>query len=186
MAASPAKTIGIAALLALACLVFGRAVLRLVRGPQAPAAASGDIDAGVDDPLAETPAGQAGVDLLAAWGSFRPGTAVAQPFAAMDSIEPAAPAGEARTAPAGATGATPAPLDVSLVMLAGSAARAVVDGRVVGAGDRVAAGILKRIAPDGIEVLDGARTLFYELRRRWPRGHQPAVDAADANKREQR
>jgi hypothetical protein len=188
MAATSGKTIGLLALAGLACFVFGRALFGLLRGTPAPAAA-GQSDAGAEEPAAETAGARTDVDLLAAYGSFVPGTAVAQPFAWVPAVAPPAPGGEVSTpAPDQPGEFRPVPLNVSLVLLAGRAARAVVDGQIVGIGDRVAAGSVRRITHAGIEVDASARTLFYELRRAWPRGYEPPAGppAANEDKREPR
>jgi hypothetical protein len=53
--------------------------------------------------------------------------------------------------------------------MAGEVSRAVVDGAVVGVGSEVAAGRVRAIVPQGVEVQGATRTLFYDFAAPWPR-----------------
>jgi hypothetical protein len=161
-------------LLAVGLLVFAWKVVPLLRradarlGPADPAAlapAAADDAEGVDPED-----GQLG-DLLAQYGSYRPGTPVRCSFAGVDpGMPPAAPAGE--TLPQGGggwVGGDPPQLRVSFLMIGGPVARAVVDGVVVGVGDTVAGGRVTAIRADCVVLRAGARTLTYGMDASWPR-----------------
>lgn len=161
-----ARICGVAGLLVVGATVFAMALRRQFGGPLR---SSGDGETLVVDEAGRGEA-PAGADLLAAYGSYRVGQAVANPFVWFATATvPAAPGGE--VAPATAQPFEPVPMTVSLVLLADPVARAVVDARVVGPGDQVAAGVVTRVTREGVEVQHGDRRLFYELRRRWPRGY---------------
>jgi hypothetical protein len=170
-------------LLGLGAVVFGRSLVGSATTLTPITATRSD-----DEPIAPEPSPDdaPGVDLLAIWGSFRVDQAAANPFSpsVVDGF-PAAPGGAAP--PPAATGdredRPPRPLDVSLVLMAERVSRAVVDGQVVGIGDRIAAGTVHAIARTGIEVDDGRRVWFYELRTPWPRGYRPPT--ADAERGEE-
>lgn len=123
-----------------------------------------------DGPEADGPAAVG--DLLAACGSYGGEGPVPHVFA-----PPGPAASPARTVRGGRSeagaglweGPDPPPLRVGFVLVADGVARAVVDGRVVGVGDRVAGGAVVAIARDHVQVRGAERTLTYDLTDPWPR-----------------
>lgn len=171
-ATGPLRVVGAVALLGLGGAVFGYRMLGGDGGGAVPMA-----KAEVDDALDADAAGETGDstalgDLLVAWGSYRRGTPLVNPFAvvtaAVRSVPPA-PAGEMARTAGPWPGVDPPRMQLTFVLLGGDLARAVVDGNVVGIGDQVAAGAVVAIARDSLRVRAADRELTYDLTDPWPR-----------------
>lgn len=115
-------------------------------------------------------------DLLAAHGTYEAGL-LRNPFRT-PVIVPAV-AMSADGAAVGSEGWVPPTLVVSMVFRARGVERAAVDGAVVGVGDPLAGGVVRRIERDGIELTLDGTVLFYELQSPYPRGYGPPPGAAD-------
>ena len=72
---------------------------------------------------------------------------------------------------------------ISLVMMTG-VPRAVVDGRVVGVGDAIAAGTVTAIDAHGVEVDTGSRHLYYDLVGPYPREFRSELQRRSAQQQE--
>lgn len=175
-----ARLLGVAGLLVLGASVFAVSLSRQFGGPLSSSDADGETLV-VEEGSGDDDAPPSGADLLAAYGSHRAGQPVADPFVWQEATATVAatPAGE--VAPTTNQPFEPLPLTVTLVLLADPVARAVVDARVVGPGDEVAAGVVTRVTREGIEVRNGIHRLFYELRRPWPRGYDAPETKGDDN-----
>ncbi len=134
-----------------------------------------------EEDLTEIPAGTKSVDLLAVVGSCDLLRPVPTPFLMDPRFIPASPgAGDlnadsrpASDKPKSSDPNAPPPMTISLILRAGDAQRAVVDNRVVGIGDSVAAGTVKRIAAEGIEIeMVGGRSWFYTIQAPYPLGYE--------------
>lgn len=154
--------------------VAGRSIFVALRPPSAGAA---DVAANVDDvstPDAESSssAAQEWQDLLALHGSWDRTGDVQLVFASADQMTPArpAPAGEvAVVSRDGWRGEPPPALRLGVVMLSGASRRAVLDGRIVGVGDRILDGEVTVIEAGMVVIRRGDRSLTYDFADTWPR-----------------
>lgn len=165
------------ALAALALLVSGVIAARSLTAP-------GVVSVFVDEPApVEVEAAPAAVvdaalapfvDLLAPHGSHDAAVAVRMAFAPVEASAPppASPLGETKAPAAAWQGADPPRLHVGVVLLSAGSQRAVVDGRVLGVGDRAGDGELVGIQPGRIALRWRGRTLHYELGQDAPREFQ--------------
>jgi hypothetical protein len=137
-------------------------------GPGTTAAVAGQQTAG------EVAAAVEDADLLGRHGSYHVGSPVRAAFAPShaDAIA-AAPLAEGRNPVASAAtpwrGPDPAQLRVSFVMQGGAIDRAVVNGVVVGVGDRIEGVRIVAIVKAGVQVISGDRQLDYGMDSPWPR-----------------
>lgn len=139
---------------------------------------TGDFDP-EDDPAAPR-ARRLVADLLAQFGSADPAQAIPNPFwrpppppapapapadvATEDAPEEVVPAESADDAEEAAAQSAPLPRHlVSLVYLTDDVYRAIVDGRIVGVGDRLDLGQVKAIHPWGIVVESAVGRVLYAL-----------------------
>jgi hypothetical protein len=136
-----------------------------------------------------------GRDLLAAFGSWDGVGTVRLAFAAVaEAAVAAAPAGETGAlAPQQWVGADPPRLHVGVLLVGDAARRAVLDGHVVGVGDRLGEALVVAIERDRVVLTWSGRRLTYDLASDHPRefhgelrrrGVDPmaAPGAADATK----
>lgn len=119
-----------------------------------------------------------GADLLAVFGSYARSKPVPMVFCAAAAAPASTPNGPlaaplaepSRPLAEGAwRGPDPASMRVTLLMVGAEVQRAVVDGRVVGVGDVVAAGRVVSIQKDLLRVQVGERFSTYDLEDEWPR-----------------
>lgn len=111
-----------------------------------------------------------GRDLLAVYGSYDPHQSVGLAFAAVESAEtPPAPLGETATGARRWTGADPPELHVGVILVAAGTRRAVVDGTVVGVGDRIGRAVVTEVVRDTVVVAWMGRRLTYDLDGAQPR-----------------
>jgi len=174
--------------------MFGAAV-----GPAA-GGATVDASAPVADPAA-APAEQPGSptsvwqDLLAVHGSFDRKTAVRVAFSTLAELKGVSPAPFGETVPGERgrwTGEDPPTIHVGVVMVSAASRRAVIDGRVVGIGDKVGNTVVAAIERDVVILQMGERQLTYDFDNDYPRefraeqalreqeGAQQAADEAAA------
>jgi lipoprotein-anchoring transpeptidase ErfK/SrfK len=125
---------------------------------------AGEVAAAVED-----------ADLLGRYGSYHAGSPVRAAFAppGADAIAiAAAPLVESRppvaTAASPWRGPDPAQLRVSFVMQGGAIDRAVVNGVVVGIGDRIGGVTIVSIVKGGVKVQSGDQQLDYRMDSSWP------------------
>ncbi len=149
--------------------------------PLADTDADGAVDPSVDvdvDVTSESGA-QPGFDLLARFGSFSDTAPVREVFAPapkLAEVEDVRRSGrnavvEAAPVRPSAAAADEPVVDVSMVFVAGSAKRAVVDGRVVGVGDVVQAGRVVAITSDSVTLATVLGSRTFRIGAVAPRGH---------------
>ncbi len=141
----------------------------------APDSGSATIEQVADDadaagsPAADESAHLMRQDLLAEYGSCAAGTRVRMAFATLlDVAIAAAPAAET-AAGRRWVGADPPVLQIGVVMVGEAVRRAVVNGVVVGVGDRIADATVVSIERDTIGVVQANRRLTYDFDNGYPR-----------------
>lgn len=144
------------------------------------------------DPAADAPKGDReggdvdlpGRDLLAEHGSWAGAAPVRMAFASLLEVAiQAAPAGETSSGSRW-VGADPPTLHVGVLMVGETTRRAVVDGAVVGVGDRVAKSTIVAIDRDCVAVLAGGRRLTYDLENEYPREFRAELQRRGAVQRD--
>ncbi len=160
---------------------------------------NGPAGAFVDDPAVEDVGVDTispGVDLLLQHGSWSGKDHVRMVFASLGASQPAAaPAGEtARLAPPW-VGADPPTMHLGVLMVGDTVRRAVVDGRVVGLGDKIGRAMIVAIERDTMTATWGGKRLTYDLDDDQPRefraelkrrgGDQDAATTKGANEQTQ-
>jgi len=140
------------------------------------AAPAGDGELAFEEPVAPQQAAEPddiatnGIDLLAAYGSFAADFPVRLAFVAVAPADAVAvPLGETAAMLGIWAGADPPALRLGVVMISGTARRAVLGGQVVGLGDEVQGACVRSIERGRVVVSWGARTLTYDLEDCWPR-----------------
>jgi len=123
---------------------------------------AGEVAAAVED-----------ADLLGRHGSYHAGSPVRAAFTPPDADAiAAAPLVESRPPVASVAapwrGPDPAQLRVSFVMQGGAIDRAVVNGVVVGIGDRIGGVTIVSIVKGGVRVQSGDQQLDYRMASPWP------------------
>lgn len=123
-----------------------------------------DVDAGA---AAEE---EPGVDLLARHGSWDAKVPVRMAFANIaEAAVAAAPAGETAMPGRQWIGADPPTMRLGVLMVGEAARRAVVDGRVVGLGDKIGKALIVAIERDVLVATWGGKRLTYDLEDSHPR-----------------
>lgn len=137
----------------------------------AAAGAIADLFAGPEPQSSETVESDAnGRDLLAVFGSYDLHQSVGLAFALLEELEPPpAPIGETSIDLARWTGADPPELRIGVLMVAASTRRAVVDGTVVGVGDRLGRAVVAEVTREAVLVSWMGRRLTYDFESQYPR-----------------
>jgi len=155
--------------------VFAGWSLLGLRGPTpgssggAPASHPADVGAPAD----AVATAAASRDLLPEHGSYEGGD-VRLAFAAAEQVEPPpAPAAEV-DAPAGDSwrGLAPPQLRLGVVLVGTTSRRAVIEGALVGVGDRVQGGEVVAIDAGMVVLQHGDRRLTYDFQDAWPREYR--------------
>lgn len=160
--------------LALGAGVAGRSIFVALRPPSAgaPDAAANVDDAPASDTESSSSAAPEWQDLLALHGSWDRTGDVQLVFASAEQAAPARPAPAGEVAVVGRDawiGEAPPALRLGVVMISGVARRAVIDGRIVGVGDRILGGEVTAIEAGMVVVRQGDRSLTYDFAGTWPR-----------------
>jgi len=116
-------------------------------------------------------AGEApGVDLLVRHGSWDAKVPVRMAFANIaEAAVAAAPAGETAMPVRQWIGIDPPTMRLGVLMVGDAARRAVVDGRVVGLGDKIGKALIVAIERDVLVATWGGKRLTYDLEDSYPR-----------------
>lgn len=182
-------------------VVCGGVALFSLRGQLGGVAAvdNGPAGAFVDDPAVEDVGDDTmapGVDLLLQYGSWSGKDPVRMVFASLATSQPAAaPAGETARLASPWVGADPPTMHLGVLMVGDTVRRAVVDGRVVGLGDKIGRAMIVAIERDTMTATWGGKRLTYDLDDDQPRefraelkrrgGDQDAATAKGANEQTQ-
>jgi len=136
-------------------------------------ASGGDVDGATE---------AVGRDLLVEYGSWSPGTQVRMAFLTLaDASLAAAPMGETDGNSNGRwIGKDPPTLTVGVLMVGESSRRAVVNGLVVGIGDKIDRATVIAIERDAVAVSWGNRRLTYGLDSQYPREFQNELQRREA------
>lgn len=148
----------------------------------APAAQMVDHDP-ADDVVAESDATEKiGRDLLTEYGSWTPGTPVRMSFTTLiDASATAAPLAETDSNANGRwIGKDPPAITVGVLMVGEASRRAVVNGNVVGLGDKIDRATVVAIERDAIAVTWGNKRLTYGLDSAYPREFQNELQRREA------
>lgn len=157
-------------------VVCGGVALFSLRGQFGGGAPVQDAPAGafVDDPAvaaeADVDTMAPGPDLLLRYGSWDPKQPVRMVFADLGVAAPAAaPGGEIAPPAPPWVGADPPTMHLGVLMVGDTVRRAVVDGRVVGLGDKVGRATIVAIQRDSVTTMWGSKRLTYDLDGDHPR-----------------
>lgn len=131
-------------------------------------------------------------DLVAEFGVYDGNSAVPEFVAALpgdsgDATVPAAPGGEVAKNPGQWVGDPPPQLGIGVVFVGQGSRRAVVDGRVVGVGDRIGEARIDSIERNGLLVEWRGRLLTYDMDSVQPQEYRAVASklAASADKESQ-
>ncbi len=183
------KTIGAIVLLGTGVAVFSQSIFKQMGGPESVVINddNSSLDEIDDENQESTEIEYSGIDLLALYGSHKVGHTVPErliycptTISVNDTQSVKPNVGELSAAPLGETAQQsngnkvtfiPIELLVSMTMCTEKVSRAVINGQVIGIGERVPGGQVNLITQEGVQVQIGQRVLFYEINNPTPRGY---------------